>query len=250
MGCSERSGPPIPGSRRIGRRLMRWLNVRRIGMSSPQSDTWSGTPGGAHRTEEDGVVITELVEGIRGHHRPCPEVVSAAPVVLLPGERHAVASHGSVGQRHRGRNDLAADPVSGKQRNAVSCCRWAVGHGHRRYLIRVRTSDSRPQRSRVVGGSSRRVTLARLFRLPDSLLGMTGDSGATVDPPNRYGRVIAAASRSQSTAGRSSNETLIRMMDARINSPRPPTRGSGRRSCREVVTIGPSRRELSGQARL
>ena len=30
---------------RTGRRFTYWWNSRRIGMSSPQSETWSGTPG-------------------------------------------------------------------------------------------------------------------------------------------------------------------------------------------------------------
>ena len=39
------SGVRAPGMRRQGRRLTYWSNTRRIGMSRPQSETWSGTPG-------------------------------------------------------------------------------------------------------------------------------------------------------------------------------------------------------------
>ena len=40
----RRAGSVRPAER-IGRRLTYWSNARRIGISRPQSDTWSGTPG-------------------------------------------------------------------------------------------------------------------------------------------------------------------------------------------------------------
>ncbi len=42
---APRTGEDTPGSARAGRTLANWRNARRIGISSPQSDTWSGTPG-------------------------------------------------------------------------------------------------------------------------------------------------------------------------------------------------------------
>jgi hypothetical protein len=39
------SGDLTPFNSRTGRRLMYWWNSRRMGISRPQSDTWSGTPG-------------------------------------------------------------------------------------------------------------------------------------------------------------------------------------------------------------
>ena len=39
------SGLVTPSNERTGRRLTYWPNARRIGISSPQSETWSGTPG-------------------------------------------------------------------------------------------------------------------------------------------------------------------------------------------------------------
>ncbi len=41
----RRSGDSMPRSSLMGRRLMYWWKARRIGMSSPHSETWSGTPG-------------------------------------------------------------------------------------------------------------------------------------------------------------------------------------------------------------
>ena len=35
----------MPGHSRIGRRFTYWRNVRRIGISRPHSETWSGTSG-------------------------------------------------------------------------------------------------------------------------------------------------------------------------------------------------------------
>ena len=39
------SGEAIPCMRRTGRRFTYCSNTRRMGMRSPQSETWSGTPG-------------------------------------------------------------------------------------------------------------------------------------------------------------------------------------------------------------
>ncbi len=44
-GLFPASGHGTPGSSRTGRRLTYCSNARRIGISSPHSDTWSGTPG-------------------------------------------------------------------------------------------------------------------------------------------------------------------------------------------------------------
>ncbi len=41
-------GLVTPANERTGRRLTYWLNARRIGMSRPHRETWSGTP--AHPT--------------------------------------------------------------------------------------------------------------------------------------------------------------------------------------------------------
>ena len=43
--AQSRNGLFRPGSNRTGRRLTYWLKARRIGMSRPHSETWSGTPG-------------------------------------------------------------------------------------------------------------------------------------------------------------------------------------------------------------
>ena len=45
ISASPASGPGTPGICRIGRRARYWSKVRRIGISSPHSEMWSGTPG-------------------------------------------------------------------------------------------------------------------------------------------------------------------------------------------------------------
>jgi hypothetical protein len=42
---ASRSGLATPSKTRIGRRLTYWRKARRMGISNPQSETWSGTPG-------------------------------------------------------------------------------------------------------------------------------------------------------------------------------------------------------------
>ena len=39
------SGLVTPANERTGRRFTYWLNARRIGISRPHRETWSGTPG-------------------------------------------------------------------------------------------------------------------------------------------------------------------------------------------------------------
>jgi hypothetical protein len=43
--CAARSGDSTPSNTRTGRRFTYWRNVRRMGISRPHSDTWSGTSG-------------------------------------------------------------------------------------------------------------------------------------------------------------------------------------------------------------
>src|SRR5262245_57173263 len=45
LGPRPASGERTPRSSRTGRRLMYWWKPRRMGMRSPHSETWSGTPG-------------------------------------------------------------------------------------------------------------------------------------------------------------------------------------------------------------
>jgi hypothetical protein len=44
-GVTSRSGEGMPGHSRTGRRFTYWRKARRIGISRPHSETWSGTSG-------------------------------------------------------------------------------------------------------------------------------------------------------------------------------------------------------------
>ena len=92
--------PGMPGSRRIGRRLMYRSNAWRIGSSMFHSDTWSGTPGKADGAQVDRVAVAHPVERVVVHHPAVLRVVLARPRVVdgLDGER---AGHLGRGARSR-----------------------------------------------------------------------------------------------------------------------------------------------------
>ena len=137
--AAARAGCGRASNSRIGRRLTYCSNVRRIGMSRPQSDTWSGTPGRADRAEEDRLVRAQPVEAVRGHHRAGLEVALAAPVVVRPAEAEAVAgadrARARAGRRGRPRcrcrrrgstamswmtSSMAAHPFASRPRAAAA----------------------------------------------------------------------------------------------------------------------------------
>ena len=51
-----------------------------MGISRPQSETWSGTPRMADGAEKNGVEGQELLEPVLGHHAAGLEIGLAAPV--------------------------------------------------------------------------------------------------------------------------------------------------------------------------
>ena len=86
-----------------------------------------GDAGSADRPEVDRVELAQDLEGILGHHPPGALVVVASPGELLEVEPEgAVESRGPRKHAHADRDHLAADPVSGDDRNPV-CSHGAPG---------------------------------------------------------------------------------------------------------------------------
>ena len=112
-GSAERSGLGTPSITRTGRRLTYWRKLRRMGMSSPHSDTWSGTPGqptAPSRIASDGA---QLVQAVGRHHRPLGEVALARPVVVDVVEGEPVPRADRVDERPRGGRTSVPMPSPG-----------------------------------------------------------------------------------------------------------------------------------------
>ena len=70
-GVTSRSGEGIPGQSRIGRRFTYCRNERRIGISRPQREMWSGTSGRPTAPRKIGSLPRRVSSASGGIIRPC-----------------------------------------------------------------------------------------------------------------------------------------------------------------------------------
>ncbi len=78
----------------------------------------------ADSAQQDRISGAEQFEPVGGHHRPGVGITLAAPRVLLPLESNVESAAGALEHVDRGRDDLAADPVAGDQRD-VAGAQWS-----------------------------------------------------------------------------------------------------------------------------
>ena len=86
---------------------------------APQRDM-IGHAGISDGAEEDAVHALDLVEPVLRHHRAALGEALAAPIVVLPFEREAVAARRGLEHAHAFRHDFLADPVTGDDGDFVS----------------------------------------------------------------------------------------------------------------------------------
>ena len=85
------AGSVTPSNERTGRRLTYCSNARRIGISRPHSETWSGTPGRPTAPSRTASYSRKGVQPVGRHHRALGEVALAGPVELVDPQSQAVA---------------------------------------------------------------------------------------------------------------------------------------------------------------
>ena len=119
-GATSRRGDGMPGHSRIGRRFTYWRNARRIGISRPHSEMWSGTSGRPTAPRKIASLAPQGVERVGRHHAAGLDVVVAAPRVLGELELEPVRATGRLEHLERGGRDLEADPVARDHGNGVA----------------------------------------------------------------------------------------------------------------------------------
>ena len=119
-GLRSASGERMPGIRRTGRMLAYCSNARRILMSRPQSETWSGTMAGQPTAPRKMAAWPRIWSSpSSGIMRAVLEIVVAAPGQLVPLELEAELAAGRVEHAHALGHHLLADAVAGDHRDLV-----------------------------------------------------------------------------------------------------------------------------------
>ena len=75
----------------------------------------------AHRAEQNGVELLELLEAVSGHHPAVLLVIAAAPGEARPAQAGLVAPHRRVGHADGLFDHLRADAVAADHRHLESC---------------------------------------------------------------------------------------------------------------------------------
>ena len=236
-GVTSRSGEGMPGHSRTGRRFTYWRKARRIGISRPHSETWSGTSGPADRAEEDRVAVAQGVERVGRHHAAGLDEVVAAPRVLGQPQLEPVRATDRLEHLERGGRDLAADAVARDHGDRVgsdgghgrSCLR---GQDQRGDLVRgLQVGQVRPAGQAAVGGVRQRVgQLGAAPQLDRDVELAAGD--------DRRDRDLVQAARGVESAG-AVGARRRRRWRARCGSCRGPARAADR-STRPSGPAGPS----------
>ena len=155
--CRCRAGPrPASGERtplrsRTGRRLTYWWKPRRIGISSPHSETWSGTPGKPTAPRKIASNARSWSSPSSRHHAAGLRVASrSSSRTCVHCEVEAEAPAGRLQHAQALGHDFLADPVAGDDRDPVRHDVLPAGQNTPKYL-RGRGLDVRmpPWRSRA-----------------------------------------------------------------------------------------------------
>ena len=109
----------MPRKSLTGRRFTYCSKARRMGIKSPQSETWSGTPGSPTAPRKMASESRRSLEPVVRHHMPCFAVGGAGIGEGLVLEPKAVQRRHFVEHPHSRGDNFVADAVAGDEGDFV-----------------------------------------------------------------------------------------------------------------------------------